>query len=109
MNELTASQTTEEPNTKTGEEDVREPDQQDRKGLGIIPEGIGDVDEKEVPEGKDATECKTNRGLFAVCGDAERHSDQRKGECRQREREALADLNLIGESPATIRLGDGGK
>src|SRR5204863_5296667 len=75
---LALTQTDEKNRTQHNEKDVRKPDQQLRMYLRIVPKGVGDDDKKEIRNGDDQAEKKTNGGLLPMRGNANRQDNERK-------------------------------
>src|SRR6266576_6189962 len=75
---LALTQTDEKDHAQHNEEEVRKPDQQFRMNLWIAPKGIGDDHKKEIRNGDDQAEKKTDGGFPPMRRDAKRHANEAK-------------------------------
>src|SRR5438876_1151543 len=93
---LALTQTDEKDRAQHNKEDVRKPDQQFRMNLRIVPEGIGDDHKKEIRNGDDKAQKKTDGGFPPMRRDAKRHANEGEGYAGKRKGKSFVQLSPAG-------------
>src|SRR5438552_11204130 len=100
---LALTQTDEKYRAQHNKEDVRKPDQQFRMNLWIVPKGIGDDHKKEIRNGDDQAEKKTDGGFSTMRRDAQRHANEGKGHAGKRKGKSFVQLSPAGTPLPFVR------
>src|SRR5207248_8595395 len=70
--------------------------------LWIVPKRIGDDHKKEIRNGDDQAEKKTDGGFPPMRGDAERYDNEGKGHARKRKGKTVGQVRLAGTDGARV-------